>query len=449
MVHWSLRVLRRHSLERRLFNWLLPLLLLPSLLIVAVSLYIGSRSVEWIGTLGPWDQVAQSGSALIIAAAPAAATDTALAGALRRHQQDLSTSVTQARRWSFIGQRVVRLLPISLAGLGLLLFGLAYYVSRRLARELARPIRDLVRWAGSMGEGQPLPASLPRERREIEEVRALRNALRSAAVRIAEARSKALELERVRAWGEMARRVAHEMKNPLTPLRLAVHRIGRTIEDERLREPLAVLDEETSRLEELARQFAVLGRPSSGPSSDVDLAELLRELLATDVPPTIVTGLRTGGAVPLFHGHYDALQRAFRNLVRNAVEAIEIRRAEEPAVTGVINAEVTAAADEIVVRVRDNGCGIPAESMHRIFEPDFTLKAGGTGLGLAVVRQAVLAHDGRVRAKPAEGGGAELEVRLPLGLALNLREPERADTVTPGTADTASRTTTEEGSAVA
>jgi len=452
MVHWSLRVLRRHSLERRLFNWLLPLLLLPSLLIVAVSLYIGSRSVEWIGTLGPWDQVAQSGSALITAAAPAAARDTALAAALRRHEQDLSTSVTQARRWSFIGQRVVRLLPVSLGALALLLFGLAYYASRRLARELARPIRDLVRWAGTMAEGQPLPASLPRERREIEEVRALRTALRSASERITEARAKALELERVRAWGEMARRVAHEMKNPLTPLRLAVHRIGRTVQDERLREPLAVLDEETSRLEELARQFAVLGRPSSGPPSDVDLAELLRELLATDVPPDIGTELRAA-PLALFHGHYDALQRAFRNLVRNAVEAIEIRRSGEPSVVGWISAEVSRENGEIVVLVRDNGCGIPAESVQRIFEPDFTLKAGGTGLGLAVVRQAVLAHEGRVSARPARGGGAELEVRLPLGRAPNLRQAAQVGSVpvTAATADGSSgqpgeRTETEEGS---
>ena len=448
MVHWSLRVLRRHSLERRLFNWLLPLLLLPALLVVAVSLYIGSRSVEWIGTLGPWDEVAQSGSALISAAAPAAATDTALASALRQHQQNLSTSVTQARRWSFIGQRVVRLLPISLAAFALLLFGLAYYVSRRLARELAKPIRDLVRWAGSMAEGEPLPASVPRERREIEEVRALRNALRTAALRIAEARAKALELERVRAWGEMARRVAHEMKNPLTPLRLAVHRIARVSEDERLREPLTVLDEETGRLEELARQFAVLGRPSRGPRSDIDVSELLRELLATDVPPDIGTELTAHGAGALFHGHYDALQRAFRNLVRNAVEAIEIRRAAEAGRAGLIAVAITQNERELVVLVRDNGCGIPADSLQRIFEPDFTLKAGGTGLGLAVVRQAVLAHDGRVRARVVPDGGAELEVWLPVGRAPNLRGSEAGSPPAEET-DEAERNRTGEGSGVA
>jgi len=296
-----------------------------------------------------------------------------------------------------------------------------------------------------MAEGQPLPATAPRERREIEEVRALRDALRNASARIGEARAKELELERVRAWGENARRVAHEMKNPLTPLRLAVHRIARAVPDERLREPLGVLDEETGRLEELARQFAVLGRPSSGPRSDVDLTELLRELLASDVPTGIATEL-SAAEVPLFHGHYNALQRAFRNLIRNAVEAIEQRRSAEPGVTGRISAELALADGEIAVVVRDNGRGIPADSLERIFEPDYTLKAGGTGLGLAVVRQAVLAHDGRVRARAAPGGGAELEVRLPLGRAPDYREPPPAGSVPAVAGSTWAGTETGEGS---
>ncbi|NJD10373.1 MAG: HAMP domain-containing histidine kinase [Gemmatimonadetes bacterium] len=235
------------------------------------------------------------------------------------------------------------------------------------------------------------------------------------------------------------------MKNPLTPLRLAVHRIARAGADETMREPLAVLEEETGRLEELARQFAVLGRPSSGPRSDIDLAELLRELLATDVPPGIGTELHVPAAVPLFHGHYDALQRALRNIVRNAVEAIEIRRAAGVSVAGRIAVQVALEGAEIAITVRDNGCGIPPEAQARIFEPDFTLKARGTGLGLAQVRQAVLAHEGRVQARSAEGGGAELEVRLPLERAPSPDPAGQAD----GAAADTERTGTGKGSMTA
>src|SRR5690606_11201349 len=116
-----------------------------------------------------------------------------------------------------------------------------------------------------------------------------------ASQQIAEGRARALEAERMRAWGEMARRVAHEMKNPLTPLRLAAHRL-RQADGGAPDDVVAVIEEETARLEELAKSFAVLGRPSAGPPSEVDLEELLRTLLETDVPDGIERRLdvRTG-----------------------------------------------------------------------------------------------------------------------------------------------------------
>lgn len=423
---WSQRLLRRHSLERRLFGWLFALLLVPALLTISIALFLGSRSVEWIGTLGPWDQVAESGRTLFDAAGPAAERDSVLAGALAAHQRALSTSVIQARRWSFIGERMVAVLPLALGALLLFLLVAALLISRLLARQLARPIHELVTWTGELAAGRPLPAAQPSERREVREVRALRGALRDASQRIAEGRARALETERVRAWGEMARRVAHEMKNPLTPLRLAVHRIaGAAGSDERLREPLSVLQEETARLEELARQFAVLGRPSAGHESEIDILELLQSLLATDVPPGIRVQVLAGSALPLLTGHYDALQRAFRNLLRNAVEAISARRAADPesAAGGVIIVSITQEDGDIVTRIADDGCGISPGEVQRIFEPDYTLKAGGTGLGLAVVRQAVLAHGGAVGARNRDPGGAEFEVRLPVRRAPNLRPP--------------------------
>src|SRR5690606_4734676 len=251
--------------------------------------------------------------------------DPELAAAVESHRRELSSSVVLARRWQFLGERVSALLPYAAFLLGVVLTALALWVGRRLAVQLARPIKELAGWAEQLPAGEPLPPPRPGEAREVREVRALRDAMRVASIRIGEARARALETERVRAWGEMARRVAHEMKNPLTPLRLAAHRLARHPDAEgagALREPLDVIREETERLEELARQFAVLGRPSTGPPSDVDVHELLERLLESDVPAHITVQLHSTPHVPLIHAHYDALQRAFRNLVRNAVEAM-------------------------------------------------------------------------------------------------------------------------------
>src|SRR5688572_16842056 len=432
------RLLRLDRLERRLFGWMLLLALVPLVTLLVVVYLVSAWSLAWVGTLGPWDHVAESGRALVEAAEPAAAQDPALARALEEHRVQLSSSVLLARRWRYLLERLGTALPVVGLVSAVLLIAATLWVGRRLAVQLARPILELVGWAERMARGEPLPAAAPLEQEEVRELRALREALRLASVQIAEARGRAIEAERVRAWGEMARRVAHEMKNPLTPLRLAAHRLAQHPEaGNNLREPLEVIEEETTRLEELARQFAVLGRPSAGPASDVDVRELLEHLLASDVPQHVTTRLHVAAGVPLIRAHYDALQRAFRNLIRNAVEAIAEAEAmtpvaanaiaSTPAVPGMVAEgapkppEITvtvhrASRDRIRVTIADTGCGLRPDRVDRLFEPDFTLKAGGTGLGLAVVRQAIAAHGGAVRAR-ARPVGAEFIVELPLRAA--------------------------------
>ncbi len=404
-------MLRRHGLERRLFGWMLVLALAPALILVLVGAWAWAGSLDWFGTLGPWDRVAESGRVVFETAESAAARDTALAGALARHREELSESLRLAHRWDFLERRLASAVPAVALLFALALAWLALAASRRVARELARPIGELAEWAGRLAREEPLPDAAPTERREVAEVRALRAAFRGAAGELAAARRRALEAERIRIWGEMARRVAHEMKNPLTPLRLAAHRLARSTGDGADRaEPIAVIREETERLEELAREFAALGRPPDGPTSPIDVRELVVSLLETDVPPGIETVFEAGAALPLVDGHHEALVRTFRNLIRNAVEAMEGSAAPR-------RIEVRLAARDAVIEVAvaDAGPGVPADAGERIFEPDFTTRSRGTGLGLALVRQAVAAHGGEVRVRNRPEGGAEFVVRLPAG----------------------------------
>ncbi|HEX7117303.1 MAG TPA: ATP-binding protein [Longimicrobiales bacterium] len=406
-------MLRRHSLERRLFGWMLGLALVPALVLVLAGVWLWSGSLDWVGTLGPWDRVAESGRVVFEVAAPAAAEDSALAAALARHREELSESLRLARRWAFLEQRVSSVVPAFALFLALAIAWLALASSRRVARGLARPIEELADWAGRLAREEPLPAVEPGEAREVAEVRALRAAFRRAAVELTMARRRALEAERLRVWGEMARRVAHEMKNPLTPLRLAAHRLARSAgEAAEWAEPVAVIREETERLEELARQFSMLGRPPDGPTSAVDVRELLAGLLDSDVPPDVEAALVAEAGLPLVDGHYEALVRAFRNLVRNAVEAMEATTRPRRIEVGV---SLVDGAIEVVVG--DAGPGLPEDALERIFEPDFTTKSRGTGLGLALVRQAVAVHGGEVHARNRPGGGAEFVVRLPVAAA--------------------------------
>jgi two-component system, NtrC family, nitrogen regulation sensor histidine kinase NtrY len=403
---------RERTLERRLFGWMLVLTLVPALVLLAAGGWIVGTSLGLAAALGPWEAVAESGRRVVELADPLAAP--ALAEALDAHRAELSTSLTQARRWAFLGDRLREILPWLVLALAGVLVAVAAAASRRLARELARPIQELVVLAGRMGQGEPLPRP---SGRAVREVRVLDQALRDAGAELAAAQQRAVAAERLRVWGEMARRVAHEMKNPLTPLRLAAHRLARTplrpgpaAGD--LADAVEVIDQEVRRLEELAAQFAALGRPPEGPAMDVDVGDLVRTVLETDVGPEVAVTLEVSPDLPAVLAHYDLLLRAFRNLVRNAMEAMEEVASPRLEVQVRQASGTGGAAGWIETRILDQGVGLPPDAADLIFEPDFTTKRRGTGLGLALVRQAVEAAGGTVEARNREPG-AEFIVRLP------------------------------------
>src|SRR5690606_13950073 len=123
--------------------------------------------------------------------------------ALAQHREELSNSLLLARRWAFLGERLVSFLPLVALSLGLTRAWLALLASRRVARGLARPIPELVDWAGRLAADEPIPAPSPEEDGEVQEVRVLRSAFRRASDELVQARERALEAERLRVWGEM------------------------------------------------------------------------------------------------------------------------------------------------------------------------------------------------------------------------------------------------------
>jgi two-component system nitrogen regulation sensor histidine kinase NtrY len=323
--------------------------------------------------------------------------------ALRRHTQSLSSALLRAQqaetfsRWWAYGTTVVVLV------LGSLLVYVSVLTMRSLSRQLSAPIDELIDWTGHLRRGEPLPAA---ERRGgAPEFAALRQALRDTAAELEQARAAELEAERLRAFREVARRVAHEMKNPLTPVRLAVRQLAGTATPEQ-QEALEVLIAESGRLEQLAREFATLGRLPEGPSAEVDLPELMGDLLRTSIPPAVRTSLSVAPGTPLVIGHYDPLRRAFANVLRNAVEAM--------AGEGELEVRIAPVEGGVTVAIADHGPGIPAEKRARVFEPYYTEKEGGTGLGLSLVRHTIEHHGGTVAVTETPGGGATFLVHFPL-----------------------------------
>ena len=398
----------RGSFERRLLLTLVLFSLVPSLLLLGLGSYAISEIVALTGSPAAWERAAESGREVIEEVERTGNPE--LGRAAERHRDELSTSLLQARRWDYLLRRSLPFVSAVALLSAFLLFALALRSARTMARGLARPIHELVGWSERIARAEPLPPARPDESADAGEFGRLRSALRQMADDLAEGRARALEAERMRSWMGMARRVAHELKNPLTPIRLAIHALARSpVDDPRQHEAIEVLSTEADRLDELARSFAQFGRQPEGPRTDIDLRELLDYLLRTHLPPQVEAGIRAPADLSLIRGHHDALERAFANLILNAADALGD-------MGGTVRVELDSAPSGMIeVRVRDTGPGIASEHLERIWEPDFTTKRRGTGLGLALVRQTVQAHGGSVWARNRAGGGAEFGARLPTG----------------------------------
>jgi two-component system nitrogen regulation sensor histidine kinase NtrY len=321
--------------------------------------------------------------------------------ALADHADKLNSAIGRFQRVETFGRYYY-------AGLGLvvLLAGAAFlYASVRvgghLSRQLSRPIEELIGWTAHIRRMEALPPDRPR--RGAPEFEALRTALREMAAALEQGRAREIEAERLRAFRETARRVAHEMRNPLTPIRLAVAQLTRSAVPQQ-REAIEVLVAESGRLEQLASEFTEFGRLPEGPAAQVDLAELLTDLARTSVPPTMRVSLALDPALPTLLGHYDPLRRAFGNIIRNAVEACEAR--------GQIDLAARSENGAVRIEIGDHGPGVLPDLASRLFDPYVTGKSGGTGLGLALAKQTIEMHQGTIAFEATPGGGATFVVRM-------------------------------------
>jgi nitrogen fixation/metabolism regulation signal transduction histidine kinase len=396
---------KRIGYRSRLFLILALFAFVPS---IVLTLAWGGTTAWLLPRLGgtsAWDSVAVSGAKALEVArrGPHSADELRV---LEEHERQVAASVSYAHQFEYLIKRgAIALIIAGFVGLALLTL-LTSRAAGHLSRQMSRPLHELVGWTGVIRRGEQLPASS--DLRGAPEFDVLRDGMRQMATDVAAGRRAAIEAERLAAFRESARQVAHELKNPLTPIRFAVEQLKRGVPPE-LADAVAVLSIESARLETMARSFAQFGKLPEGPPSDVDVADLVRSAARTSVPAHLSYTVEAEPGVPLLHAHHDALSRAVGNVLLNAVEAC--------GASGVIAARVSVRpagdAREIVIAIRDNGVGISPERINLIFEPYVTDKTGGTGLGLAIVKQTVIAHGGRVEAESERGAGTEIRLVFP------------------------------------
>jgi len=289
-----------------------------------------------------------------------------------------------------------------------------------LSRRVTRRVALLAEATARVGGGDlsvRVPSSVD------DEIGDLTNAFNAMVTDMRESRGRIEYLQRISAWQEFARRLAHEIKNPLTPIQLAVQEIHESYRgpdatfQKRLDETLAIVQEEVATLRRLVGEFSSFAKLPEATLEDADLRDAARDMerALVSLPEELGASDRVSVALRIASTplpvRIDAmmLRRALDNLVRNAVQAISARVPD-----GVIEVRVHREGQNAVIEVADNGPGIPPDQLARVFDPYFTTKSEGTGLGLAIVKKVVLEHGGAVNASSSDLGGAAFVVRIPL-----------------------------------
>jgi nitrogen fixation/metabolism regulation signal transduction histidine kinase len=303
-------------------------------------------------------------------------------------------------------QRQRQLLQVS--ALAFVLVVLAIVLAASLAQQMTRPLGRLAGAIEQVSSGDLDTRVQPEGAREFQTLGASFNAM---AERLGDARSAVQEAEREAAWREVARRLAHEFKNILTPMSLSLHRLRRRAEfvpdDQRtaVRESLEALQRGVAQMTQLAEQFSQYARLPDPRIEPLDLAEVTRNAAALHEHENVQVEVHAGSRLPV-RGDSLLLSRAIHNLLLNACEA------SPPG--GVVEVHTRAEAGLAEVEILDRGPGIPAALRDRIFEPYVSTKRRGSGLGLSLVRDIAQQHEGTVSIEDRDGGGARARLRLPL-----------------------------------
>ena len=247
-----------------------------------------------------------------------------------------------------------------------------------------------------------------------------------------------LQAQRDAAWGEVARRLAHEIKNPLTPIQLSAERLRRKYlkgdsgEAELLDRATHTIIQQVEAMKQMVNAFSEYARTPRMEVTRFDVNALIRELcdLYAHQEKPLAIKLALSGELPPIEADAGRLRQVLHNLLRNALEAMEHQ--DEPRVEISTRRVAIGGADFVEIKVADNGPGFLRDIVHQAFEPYVTSKPKGTGLGLAIVKKLVEEHGGEIRARNREQGGAEISILIPMsvdasGQSLNRRHDHRRE----------------------
>jgi nitrogen fixation/metabolism regulation signal transduction histidine kinase len=310
-------------------------------------------------------------------------------------------------------ESLIRNLGLAVGAIGVLLgLVLAWWATARITR----PVHELAAAAGEVAAGN-WNAHVPVQSRD--EIGELAAAFNQMTRQLTEQRERLVQSERVAAWRELARRLAHELKNPLFPLQITVENMQRAREqfpeqfDEVFREGAATLLAELANLKTIINRFSDFSKMPPPERQSTNLNEILRGVMklfdAQLAAQKVSAHLELDERLPKIEADPAQLHRAVQNLMLNALDAMPAGGVLTVR-TGRSNAPQ--AASSVLLEISDTGSGLTKEECERLFTPYYTTKQHGTGLGLAIVQSVISDHGGRISVESEPGRGSTFRIEL-------------------------------------
>lgn len=302
---------------------------------------------------------------------------------------------------------------VAILNIFVLLFALSILAALFVSNWITKPLRYVQQSLASIQLGK---TNKPIEYRGKDEIGSL---VEEYNKKVAELEKYALELarsERESAWREMAKQVAHEIKNPLTPMRLSIQHMQRSLHpgdegwEEKLNRFTTIIVEQIDALAHIANEFSNFAKMPKAKEEIIDLMQILENSVELfKETPQMQISLHPHDHRQLFvFADKDQLLRVFNNLIKNAIQAIPDDR------SGRVEVMIKKSADDFLVEIKDNGSGISPERIDKIFMPNFTTKSTGMGLGLAMVKNIVENAGGKVWFETTQNVGTRFYVSLPI-----------------------------------
>jgi two-component system nitrogen regulation sensor histidine kinase NtrY len=230
-----------------------------------------------------------------------------------------------------------------------------------------------------------------------------------------------IRAQKVAAWREVARRIAHEIKNPITPIKLSAQRLLRKLDaklesDDRevLVSSVETILNQVESLKLMVNEFSRFSRLPTVDTQPTDLNEVIKasvELYHNSYPEVVISTIDLSPELPLVDLDREQFGRVLVNLLSNAIDAFEVSQPDKKII---VSTSLSQSKQQVLITIADNGAGIPEKILDKISEPYFSTKKDGTGLGLPIVKQIISEHGGYFRINNQPGGGAVVTIELPI-----------------------------------